>query len=95
MFADCLAMGIQQSVDKQTSCTVARRFSGNSGSRRLACGLSRQQSMTMERALGWWLACAVHPHAGWRVMRPSGRAVLVGTYFAAGYLAALTVLLAR
>ena len=51
--------------------------------------------MTMERALGWWLACTVHPHAGWRAMRPSGRAVLLGTYFAAGYLVALTVLLAR
>ncbi len=52
-------------------------------------------TMTMERALGWWLACTVHPHAAWRALRPRGRAVLVGTYFVAGYLGALTILLTR
>jgi hypothetical protein len=51
--------------------------------------------MTMETALGWWLACTVHPHAAWRALRPSGRALLVGTYFAAGFVGAMTVLLAR
>jgi hypothetical protein len=51
--------------------------------------------MTMERALGWWLACTVYPHAAWRVLRPSGRAMLVGIYFGAGYVGALIVLLAR
>lgn len=51
--------------------------------------------MTMETALGRWLACAVHPHAAWRVTRLRGRAVLVATYFGIGYLVALTVLLAR
>ena len=50
--------------------------------------------MTMDMALGWWLACTVHPQAAWRRLRPKGRALLVGTYFAAGYLAALTLLLA-
>jgi hypothetical protein len=48
----------------------------------------------MERALGWWLACTVHPQAAWRALRPSGRALLIGTYFAAGYVAALTMLFA-
>jgi hypothetical protein len=50
--------------------------------------------MTLESALGWWLACAVHPHAAWRALQPSGRAMLIATYFVAGYLSALTVLLA-
>lgn len=49
--------------------------------------------MTFEKALGRWLACSVHPQAAWRVMRPRGRALLVGTYFGATYLAALVVLL--
>lgn len=47
----------------------------------------------MERVLGWWLACAVHPHAAWRVLRPSGRAMLIGTYFGIGYVGALVALL--
>jgi len=51
--------------------------------------------MTVERALGWWLACAVHPHAAWRALRIRGRVVLVGTYFWAGYLGALVVLFSR
>ena len=51
--------------------------------------------MTLETALGWWMACTLHPHAAWRVSRLAGRALLVGTYFAAGYLAALTVLIVR
>ena len=50
--------------------------------------------MTVEAALGWWLACTVHPHAAWRRLQPAGRALLVGTYFGAGYAAALMLLLA-
>jgi hypothetical protein len=49
--------------------------------------------MTFETAFGRWLACSVHPHAAWRIMRPRGRALLVGTYFGAAYLTALMVLL--
>jgi hypothetical protein len=49
--------------------------------------------MTLETAIGWWLACTVHPHAAWRGLRATGRAMLIGTYFAAGYLGALMVLL--
>lgn len=48
--------------------------------------------MTVETAIGRWLACSVHPQAAWRVLRPRGRAILVGTYFGAGYLATLTLL---
>jgi len=51
--------------------------------------------MRMERTLGWWLACTVHPQAAWRALRPSGRALLIGTYFAAGYVSALSFLLSR
>lgn len=51
--------------------------------------------MTVETALGWWLACTVHPQAAWRRLRPAGRALLVGTYFGAGYVGALMLLLAR
>jgi hypothetical protein len=50
--------------------------------------------MTLERALGRWLACAVHPRAAWCSLRARGRAMLIATYFAAGYVGALLVLLA-
>jgi hypothetical protein len=50
--------------------------------------------MTMDVVLGWWLACAVHPYAAWRRLRPAGRARRVGTYFGLGYVGALMVLLA-
>jgi hypothetical protein len=50
--------------------------------------------MNLETVLGWWLACTVHPQAAWRALRARGRAMLIGTYFAAGYLAALIALFA-
>jgi hypothetical protein len=50
--------------------------------------------MTLDTAIGWWLACAVHPQAAWRALRPAGRAMLIGTYFGAGYLVALMALVA-
>jgi len=49
--------------------------------------------VTIETLIGRWLACSVHPQAAWRVMRPRGRALLVGTYFGAAYITALTLLL--
>ena len=49
--------------------------------------------MSIETAVGRWLACSAHPQAAWRVMRARGRVLLVGTYFGAAYLVALTVLL--
>ncbi len=49
--------------------------------------------MALETALGRSLALMVHPHAAWRVLRPRGRAFLIGAYFLAGYASALTVLL--
>lgn len=52
-----------------------------------------REGVTIEAAIGRWLACAVHPQAAWRVMPCRGRALLVGTYFGAGYVAALTLLL--
>jgi hypothetical protein len=52
------------------------------------------RGMRLETALGWWLACTVHPHAAWRRLRPAGRALLVGTYFGAGYLGGLLALAA-
>ena len=40
------------------------------------------------------MACTVHPYAAWRRLRPSGRALIVGTYFGMAYLATLLGLLA-
>lgn len=60
----------------------------------MACGLRKQSLMTLETALGWWLACTVHPQAAWRALRPVGRAMLIGTYVGAGYLGGLIALLA-
>jgi hypothetical protein len=49
--------------------------------------------MALEIAIGRSLALAVHPCAAWRVLRPRGRALLVGVYFMAGYASGLTLLL--
>ena len=51
--------------------------------------------MSADIVIGRTLACCVHPSAAWRRLSGSGRAVIVGTYFAASYLAVLAVLLAR
>ena len=51
--------------------------------------------MTPDIVIGRTLACCAHPAAAWRRMSGSGRALIVGTYFAASYLAVLTVLFAR
>ena len=50
-------------------------------------------SMSVEIALGRWMACAVHPEAAWRKSRARERALLVVTYVGAGYLATLVVLI--
>ncbi|HEY0875653.1 MAG TPA: hypothetical protein VGD94_19405 [Vicinamibacterales bacterium] len=50
--------------------------------------------MSLETALGRWMACAVHPQSAWRILPAKGRALLLGTYFGIGYVAALLVLLA-
>jgi hypothetical protein len=49
--------------------------------------------MSVEVALGRWMACAVHPEAAWRKSRARERALLVATYAGAGYLATLIVLI--
>ena len=49
--------------------------------------------MVMEIALGRSMALVLHPHAAWRVLRPRGRAMLIGAYLMVGYAATLTVLL--
>ena len=49
--------------------------------------------MPLEMALGRSLALVVHPRAAWRVLRPRGRAFLIGAYFLVGYAGALTLLL--
>ena len=45
-------------------------------------------------ALGRWLALCVHPICAWRVRSTAARAVVVTSYFTAGYLGVLTVLFA-
>jgi hypothetical protein len=51
--------------------------------------------MTPDIVIGRTLACCVHPSAAWRRLSGSGRALIVGSYLAASYLAVLTVLFAR
>jgi hypothetical protein len=51
--------------------------------------------MTWDIAVGRWLAVCVHPICAWRMRSTATRAVVVTSYFAAGYLAALVVLLIR
>ena len=51
--------------------------------------------MSVDIVIGRTLACCVHPRAAWHRLSRSGRALIVGTYFAASYVAVLAVLLAR
>lgn len=49
--------------------------------------------MSWEVLLGRSLALCAHPAAAWRARR--GRAMIVGAYFAAGYVGVLLALLVR
>ena len=49
--------------------------------------------MTLETALGWWLAYTAHPLAAWRALGLQGRVALIGTYFGVGYVGVLAALL--
>lgn len=51
--------------------------------------------MTLEIALGRWLACLAHPCAAWPLLLPRHRAALVGSYVGAGYVITLAGLLAN
>ena len=55
--------------------------------------IATRRSMSVEIAVGRWLACAFHPEAAWRRIRARERALLVVTYVGAGYLATLLVMI--
>jgi hypothetical protein len=48
--------------------------------------------MSWDIALGRWLALCVHPVCAWRVRTAVSRAVVLISYFAAGYLGVLAAL---
>jgi len=52
-------------------------------------------AMNWEIAFGRWLALCAHPICAWRVRSKTARALVVTSYFAAGYVAALLVLMMR
>jgi hypothetical protein len=49
--------------------------------------------MPIELVIGRWLALCSHPLAAWRVLPASGRLLIVASYFASSYAAALLALL--
>ena len=51
--------------------------------------------MPLEIVLGRSMALVVHPQAAWRILRPRGRAFLIGAYLIAGYATTLALLLVR
>lgn len=55
--------------------------------------IASHRSMSLEIALGRWMACAVHPAAAWRKSRARERALLIATYAGAGYVATLIALI--
>jgi hypothetical protein len=61
----------------------------------LAAFLPFHAVMKWEIAFGRWLALCAHPICTWRVRSKTARALVVTSYFAAGYLAALLVLMSR
>jgi hypothetical protein len=48
--------------------------------------------MSIEILLGRGLAFCLHPAAAWRVLSRSGRALVVGAYAGAGFIATLALL---
>jgi hypothetical protein len=48
--------------------------------------------MTWEMIIGRGLACCIHPSAAWRVLTRQGRALVVGVYATAGFVATLLAL---
>lgn len=50
-------------------------------------------SSALEILAGRILAFCAHPFAAWRVLPPSGRALIVSGYLAAGYVTVLAALL--
>jgi len=50
--------------------------------------------LTWDIAVGRWLALCLHPILAWRVRSTTVRAIVVTSYFTAGYLSVLTALLA-
>jgi hypothetical protein len=73
------------------SCAVSSQCVHTSNGTRFA----EMTRMSADIVIGRTLACCVHPSAAWRRLSGSGRALIVGTYFAASYLAVLAVLLAK
>jgi hypothetical protein len=61
----------------------------------LAAFLPFHAAMNWEIAFGRWLALCAHPICAWRVRSKTARALVVTSYFAAGYMAALLVLMMR
>lgn len=55
--------------------------------------LADVSGVTKEVIIGRGLAFCAHPQAAWRRLPPKGRALIVATYFCAGYLGVLTGLL--
>lgn len=49
--------------------------------------------MSVDVALGRWLAFVIHPQAAWRRFGRRNRALLVGTYTGVSYLGTLIALL--
>jgi hypothetical protein len=49
--------------------------------------------MAWELLLGRSLALCAHPTVAWRIVSRPGRALILGAYFAAGYLSVLLALL--
>jgi hypothetical protein len=58
----------------------------------LAILLLRRRTMAIEILLGRGLALCFNPTAAWRVLSRRGRALVVGAYAGAGFLATLTIL---
>jgi hypothetical protein len=61
----------------------------------LAAFLPFHATMTWDIALGRWLALCLHPICAWRMRSKTIRALVVTSYFAAGYVSALLVLMIR
>jgi hypothetical protein len=48
--------------------------------------------MPFDIIIGRGMACCLHPMAAWRVLTKSGRALVVGAYASAGFVATLAAL---
>jgi hypothetical protein len=99
------SLGEKRSAQRETFASLARVSTGRRRCERPCFGAmgvggdlaapAIAMRMPLDIALGRWLAFCAHPVCAWRVRSTAARAMIVTSYFTAGYVGGLVALLLR